>query len=82
MVSLILWFSTFLFTAPCLAFATPNDKSGINWEDGTQETLTKLISSARSSGYGTRIVLSIGSYYFHWYDLLNIHIHILRRLER
>ncbi|KAF5376626.1 hypothetical protein D9615_007898 [Tricholomella constricta] len=50
------------------AFATPNASSTLNWDDGSQDTLRKLVFSARQSGKGTKIVLSVGgwggSYWF------------------
>ncbi|RDB17715.1 Chitinase A1 [Hypsizygus marmoreus] len=50
------------------AFATPNASATLSWEGGAQDTLRKLISSARQSGKGTKIVLSVGgwggSYWF------------------
>ncbi|KAF8628571.1 hypothetical protein AX17_005967 [Amanita inopinata Kibby_2008] len=50
------------------AFATPNSSSGLNWDDGGQSILKRLVSSASNSGKGTKIVLSVGgwggSYYF------------------
>lgn len=42
------------------AFATPNSSSGIAWDDGSQSILQRLIKSARNSGHGTKVVLSIG----------------------
>lgn len=44
-----------------LAFAIPNGTAGINWDDGSQDTLKNLVSSARKSGHGTKIVLSVGN---------------------
>ncbi|KAF8970626.1 glycoside hydrolase superfamily [Flammula alnicola] len=50
------------------AFATPSSTSTVNL--GSQAILKQLVTSARNSGYGTRIVLSIairwlgGCYYF------------------
>ena len=44
-----------------LAFVTPNGTAGINWDDGRQETLKQLVSSALKSGHGTKIVLSVGN---------------------
>ncbi|KZT70279.1 glycoside hydrolase family 18 protein [Daedalea quercina L-15889] len=50
------------------AFATPNSSNGITWDSGSTSTLQSLVSTAHSSGHGTKIVLSIGgwsgSYYF------------------
>ncbi|KAF8970627.1 glycoside hydrolase superfamily [Flammula alnicola] len=51
------------------AFVTPNGTAGINWDDGSQDTLKKLVSSARNSGSGTKIVLSVGGWGgSHWYS--------------
>lgn len=44
------------------AFATPNSSSGISWDSGATSILKRLVTSARNSGKGTKIVLSIGSY--------------------
>ncbi|KAF7428523.1 hypothetical protein PC9H_007747 [Pleurotus ostreatus] len=50
------------------AFVVPNSSSTISWDSGSQDTLRTLVSSARKSGKGTKIVLSIGgwagSYWF------------------
>lgn len=50
------------------AFATPNASSTLKWDSESQDTLRKLVSSARKSGKGTKIVLSVGgwlgSYWF------------------
>jgi chitinase len=43
-----------------LAFVTPSGTADINWDDGSQDTLKKLVSSAHKSGHGTKIVLSVG----------------------
>ena len=55
-------------SAPCetdtltlLAFATPTSSSGINYDSGATATLQSLVSAAHGSGYGTKVVLSIGS---------------------
>ena len=45
---------------PTTAFATPNSSSGISWDSGSQSILQRLVSSAKSSGQDTKIVLSIG----------------------
>ncbi|KAF8900154.1 glycoside hydrolase family 18 protein [Gymnopilus junonius] len=51
------------------AFVTPNGTAGINWDEGSQETLKKLVSGARNSGQGTKIVLSVGGWSgSHWYS--------------
>lgn len=44
------------------AFATPNSSSGLSWDSGSQAVLKRLADSARSSGYGTKVVLSIGGW--------------------
>ncbi|KAF9458110.1 glycoside hydrolase family 18 protein [Collybia nuda] len=44
------------------AFVTPNASSTISWESGSQDTLRRLVASARLSGKGTKIVLSIGGW--------------------
>ncbi|PBK85665.1 glycoside hydrolase family 18 protein [Armillaria gallica] len=50
------------------AFATPNSSSGLAWDSGSQSILQRLVTSARNSGKGTKIVLSVGgwggSYWF------------------
>ncbi|KIP06174.1 glycoside hydrolase family 18 protein [Phlebiopsis gigantea 11061_1 CR5-6] len=50
------------------AFATPNSSSGISYDSGSTSILKRLVSAAKSSGKGTKIVLSIGgwdgSYWF------------------
>ncbi|KAF9558511.1 glycoside hydrolase family 18 protein [Agrocybe pediades] len=51
------------------AFATPSSNSGLDWEDGVQDTLKKLVSSVGESGQGTKIVLSVGGWSgSHWYS--------------
>ncbi|KAK1231965.1 hypothetical protein PQX77_004915 [Marasmius sp. AFHP31] len=42
------------------AFAMPNQNSGLDW--GDQNILRRLVNSARNSGRGTRIVLSVGGW--------------------
>lgn len=42
------------------AFATPNSSSTLTWDSGSQALLQRLVSSANSSGAGTKIVLSVG----------------------
>ena len=44
----------------CTAFATPNSSSGISYDSGSTSILKRLVSAAKSSGKGTKIVLSIG----------------------
>ncbi|KIY68919.1 glycoside hydrolase family 18 protein [Cylindrobasidium torrendii FP15055 ss-10] len=50
------------------AFAMPNQSSGLDWDSGGQDVLNRLVSSARNSGQGTKVVLSVGgwggSYWF------------------
>ncbi|KAF9484200.1 glycoside hydrolase family 18 protein [Pholiota conissans] len=51
------------------AFVTPNGVAGISWDDGSQDTLKKLVSSAHGSGSATKIVLSVGGWGgSHWYS--------------
>ena len=45
-----------------LAFATPNSSNGLSWDSGATSILQRLVKSARNSGKGTKIVLSIGTY--------------------
>ncbi|KIM37878.1 glycoside hydrolase family 18 protein [Hebeloma cylindrosporum] len=50
-------------------FVTPSSDNTINWGGSSnQDLLRRLVAGARSSGYGTRVVLSIGGwggcYYF------------------
>ncbi|KAI0751174.1 glycoside hydrolase family 18 protein [Daedaleopsis nitida] len=44
------------------AFAVPNSSSGISFDSGSTSTLKTLVSSAHSSGKGTKVVLSIGGW--------------------
>ncbi|KAJ7125146.1 glycoside hydrolase family 18 protein [Mycena epipterygia] len=44
------------------AFAVPNSSSTLTWDDGSQAILQRLVSSAKSSGAGTKIVLSVGGW--------------------
>ncbi|KAF8890745.1 glycoside hydrolase superfamily [Infundibulicybe gibba] len=44
------------------AFVVPNSSSGISWDSGSQSILQRLVSSARNSGAGTKIVLSVGGW--------------------
>ena len=32
------------------AFATPNQSNGLNWDDGSQSTLKRLVSAAHGAG--------------------------------
>ncbi|KAF7315065.1 Glycoside hydrolase family 18 protein [Mycena indigotica] len=51
------------------AFAIPNSSSTLTWDSGSQAILKRLVSSAKASGAGTKIVLSVGGWggstYFH-----------------
>ncbi|KAJ8483486.1 hypothetical protein ONZ45_g14588 [Pleurotus djamor] len=44
------------------AFAMPNSASSLTWDSGAQDILRRLVSSARNSGKGTKIVLSVGGW--------------------
>ncbi|KAJ7578635.1 glycoside hydrolase family 18 protein [Mycena floridula] len=44
------------------AFATPSSSSRLNWDDGSQAILQRLVKSANASGAGTKIVLSVGGW--------------------
>ncbi|KAJ6589902.1 glycoside hydrolase family 18 protein [Mycena vulgaris] len=44
------------------AFAIPNSSSTLTWDSGSQAILKRLVSSAKSSGKGTKIVLSVGGW--------------------
>ncbi|TFK29162.1 glycoside hydrolase [Coprinopsis marcescibilis] len=44
------------------AFVMPNSSSGINWDGGDKDVLRRLVAAARKSGYGTKIVLSVGGW--------------------
>ncbi|PFH50382.1 glycoside hydrolase family 18 protein [Amanita thiersii Skay4041] len=44
------------------AFATPNSSLSLDWDDGGKNLLKRLVSCARGSGMGTKIVLSIGGW--------------------
>lgn len=50
------------------AFATPSSSAGLAWDDGGQAILQRLVTSAKNSGHGTKVALSVGgwggSYYF------------------
>ncbi|PCH40730.1 glycoside hydrolase family 18 protein [Wolfiporia cocos MD-104 SS10] len=56
------------FNILLFAFATPNSSSTLDWDSGATSTLQTLVSSAHNSGYGTKVVISIGrldgSYWF------------------
>ncbi|KAJ6491819.1 glycoside hydrolase superfamily [Mycena vitilis] len=51
------------------AFAIPNSSSTLTWDDGSQAILKRLVTSAKNSGKGTKVVLSVGGWggstYFH-----------------
>ncbi|KAJ7019323.1 glycoside hydrolase [Mycena alexandri] len=44
------------------AFAVPNSSSTLTWDDGSQAILKRLVTSAKNSGHGTKIVLSVGGW--------------------
>ncbi|KAJ7583205.1 glycoside hydrolase family 18 protein [Mycena floridula] len=44
------------------AFTTPSSSSGLNWVDGSQAILQRLVQSANASGAGTKVVLSVGGW--------------------
>ncbi|KAJ7188715.1 glycoside hydrolase [Mycena filopes] len=44
------------------AFAVPNSSSTLTWDDGSQAILKRLVASAKKSGAGTKIVLSVGGW--------------------
>ncbi|KAF7421003.1 hypothetical protein PC9H_011522 [Pleurotus ostreatus] len=44
------------------AFAMPNSSSTLTWDSGAQDILRRLVTSARNSGKGTKIVLSVGGW--------------------
>lgn len=48
------------FLTHSLAFATPSSSTSLHWDDDSKATLKRLVASARSSDYNTRVVLSIG----------------------
>ncbi|KAG6910362.1 hypothetical protein DXG01_011077 [Tephrocybe rancida] len=51
------------------AFAIPNASSTLDWDTGSQGILKELVSSARRSGEGTKIVLSVGGWGgSHWFS--------------
>lgn len=65
------------------AFATPNSSSTLSWDSGSQAILKRLVKSAKASGAGTKIVLSVGRLLVR--DLVSgvlILINIVRRLGR
>ncbi|KAJ7496881.1 glycoside hydrolase family 18 protein [Mycena latifolia] len=44
------------------AFAIPNSSSTLTWDSDTQSFLKRLVSSAKKSGKGTKVVLSVGGW--------------------
>ncbi|KAF5366781.1 hypothetical protein D9758_006469 [Tetrapyrgos nigripes] len=44
------------------AFATPSASAGLSWDSGSRTILQRLVTSAKNSGRGTRIVLSVGGW--------------------
>ncbi|KAJ7030057.1 glycoside hydrolase family 18 protein [Mycena alexandri] len=44
------------------AFAIPNSSSTLTWDSSTQAMLKRLVASAKQSGKGTKIVLSVGGW--------------------
>ncbi|KAJ7647731.1 glycoside hydrolase family 18 protein [Roridomyces roridus] len=44
------------------AFAIPNSSSALTWDSPTQAILKRLVTSAKNSGKGTKIVLSCGGW--------------------
>ncbi|KAJ3536913.1 hypothetical protein NMY22_g5822 [Coprinellus aureogranulatus] len=44
------------------AFAMPNSNSGLTWEGSDKDVLRRLVTSAKKSGKGTKIVLSVGGW--------------------
>lgn len=44
------------------AFAMPNSSSGLTWEGSDKDVLRRLVTSAKKSGRGTKIVLSVGGW--------------------
>ncbi|KAJ7686546.1 glycoside hydrolase family 18 protein [Mycena rosella] len=44
------------------AFAIPNTSSTLTWDAPTQAMLKRLVASAKKSGHGTKIVLSVGGW--------------------
>lgn len=54
------YLAIFLSYNLCLGFVTPNPLSTIEWSPDIVSKLKRLIHSAKLSGAGTKIVLSIG----------------------
>ncbi|KIJ51369.1 glycoside hydrolase family 18 protein [Sphaerobolus stellatus SS14] len=44
------------------AFVVPNSSCGLSWDGGSQSTLQRLVTSAKNSGYGTKVALSVGGW--------------------
>ncbi|KAJ6589903.1 glycoside hydrolase family 18 protein [Mycena vulgaris] len=44
------------------AFAIPSSSSTLTWDSATQAILKRLVSSAKKSGKGTKVVLSVGGW--------------------
>ncbi|KAK7057589.1 glycoside hydrolase family 18 protein [Favolaschia claudopus] len=44
------------------AFAIPSSSGTLIWDSGTQDMLKRLVASAKKSGKGTKIVLSVGGW--------------------
>ncbi|TFK71554.1 glycoside hydrolase family 18 protein [Pluteus cervinus] len=44
------------------AFAMPNSANGLDWDNNGTSILKRLVTSARNSGRGTKIVLSVGGW--------------------
>lgn len=57
-----------------LAFVTPTGTADINWDDGSQDTLKHLVSSARKSGASTKIVLSVGELFLSLFSFKHVNI--------
>jgi chitinase len=38
----------------------PNSSSGLTWEGSDKDVLRRLVTAAKKSGKGTKIVLSVG----------------------
>lgn len=64
------------------AFATPNSSNGLSWDDGATSILQRLVKSARNSGKGTKIVLSIGMFSMKYWWTSSTHVYSTRRLGR
>jgi chitinase len=60
---ILLCFWGYSHSSPFIAFAVPNSSSGLTWDSGSQAILQRLVTSARNSGKGTKIVLSVGAFF-------------------